>query len=415
MKNISSQKPLVSVIIPTFNRGHIIARSVDSVLAQTFTDYEIIVVDDGSTDNTGEFLKKHYGERIQYIAQPVNMGLANARNRGIEASRGTYIAILDDDDLWFPEKLALQVELLEKEPELSLVYCGTVKVNSRGEWIEEIRPSRRGQIFEAMLYQNCLLGPASVAIFPRAVLRTSGMFDAGLSSCADWDLWVRMARCGKVDFVDRPLVQYVIHECNMHGDISGMAKDTFVILDKYLPLVEQGGESADPRKSIYSNHLIHFAWQYYERNDIPQFRKLIFQALERDPSNRFPIRGTALRKRETLALETLREYWSISGRGKGQARGTVFSDHYRQLAWEYYRQDDMENFRRCVILACRYSFPQMPLRLAVPFFKSFLGKGIADSVHRARKRLQHAGRKAVKQPADSKSETYPDITQDIRT
>ncbi len=392
MKNISSQKPLVSVIIPTFNRGHIIARSVDSVLAQTFTDYEIIVVDDGSTDNTGEFLKKHYGDRIQYISQSVNKGLANARNRGIEASRGTYIAILDDDDLWLPEKLALQVELLKKDPELSLAYCGTMKVNSRGELIEEIRPSQRGQIFEAMLYQNCLLGPASVAIFPRAVLRASGMFDAGLSSCADWDLWIRMARNGKVDFVNRPLVQYVIHENNMHGDISGMAKDTFAILDKYLPLFEKGGGSADLRKRIYSNHLIHFAWQYFERNDAPQFRKLLLQALERDPSNRFTIRGNALRERESLALGTLREYWNCSGHGKGHARGTVFSDHYRQLAWEYYHQDDMENFRRCVILACRHSFPQMPLRLAVPFFKSFMGKGIADSVHRARKRFQHAGR-----------------------
>jgi len=392
MKNMSSQKPLVSVIIPTYNRRHIIARSVDSVLAQTFTDYEIIVVDDGSTDNTGEFLKKHYGNRIQYIAQPANRGLATARNRGIEESRGTYIAILDDDDLWFPEKLALQVALLEKDSEISLGYCGTMKVNGRGEMIEEIRPAQRGHIFEAMLYQNCLLGPASVAIFPRTVLRTSGLFDTGFSACADWDLWVRMARCGKVDFVDRPLVQYVIHDNNMHGDINGMAKDTFAILDKYLPLVEQGGAGADPRKRIYSNHLIHFAWQYYERNDVPQSRVLLFQALERDPSNRFPIRGHALRDKETLAMGVLRDYWNTSDPGRGEVQGKIFSDHYRQLAWEYYHQDDMENFRRCVILACRHSFPQMPLRLAVPFFTSFMGKGIADSFHRARKRLQHAGR-----------------------
>src|SRR4030042_7025637 len=125
MKDIPGHKPLVSVIIPTFNREHIIAQSLESVLWQSFSDYEIIVVDDGSTDNTGEFLRKHYGDKIRYIAKSQNGGLSAARNAGIELSRGTYIAILDDDDLWLPDKLGLQVDLLEKNLGVSLVYCGT--------------------------------------------------------------------------------------------------------------------------------------------------------------------------------------------------------------------------------------------------------------------------------------------------
>ena len=129
---------------PTFNRAAYYRAIVDSVLAQTFTDYEIIVVDDGSTDNTGEFLKKHYGDQDKVYCAINKQRFSAARNAGIEASRGTYIAILDDDDLWLPEKLALQVELLEKNPDVSLAYCGTLKVNSRGELIEEVKPEKEG-------------------------------------------------------------------------------------------------------------------------------------------------------------------------------------------------------------------------------------------------------------------------------
>lgn len=392
MKNRGSQKPLVSVIIPTFNRAHIISRSVDSVLAQTFTDYEIIVVDDGSTDSTGEFLKNHYRDRIQYIAQSANRGLATARNRGIEESRGTYIAILDDDDLWLPEKLALQVELLQNNPKVALAYCGTVKVNCRGELLEEVKPETRGHIFKEMLNQNCLKGPASVAMFPSAVLNSSGMFDTRLSSCADWDLWVRIARCGQVDFVDRPLVKYVIHESNMHGNISGMARDTFAILDKYLPMLDQDYGCAPRVNRIYSNHLIHFAWEYYKQNDLEEFGKLLYQALERDPANHIAIHGDGLREKEKAVIALLRDYWSNAGLERGgQVRDTALSDHYIQLAWEYYHRGGMYDFRRCVFMACRHGFPHVPLRLAIPFFKSFMGKGIAESIHRACKRVRPAG------------------------
>ncbi len=392
MQGKGMRTPLVSVIIPTYNRVHMIARCLDSVQAQTFKDYEIIVVDDGSTDATREFLLKAYGNNIRHIAHPTNRGLSAARNTGIEHARGTYIAVLDDDDLWLPEKLALQVELMKGNPDVVLAYCGTLKVDWQGELIEEVKPEMRGHIFADMLNRNCLKGPASVAMFSREVLGASGVFDTSLSSCADWDLWIRIARCGRVDYVDRPLVKYVMHQSNMSSNIPDMARDTFVILDKYLPLLEQESGSAHPGNRIYSNHLIHFAWEYYEQHNLKLFCDLLRQALDRDPGNRIPIRGDGLPEKETAVMGVLWDYWDKTGSEQGsRPRSSAFSDHYIQLAWEYYHQGNMAKFRRCIVLACGYAFPNLPLRLAIPFFKSYMGKEVAESIHRACRRVRHAG------------------------
>ena len=380
--------PLVSVIIPTFNRAHIISRSIESVLRQTLSDYEIIVVDDGSTDNTRTLLRDRFGDTVSYIGKPNNEGLSAARNTGIERARGTYIAILDDDDCWLPEKLARQVKLMESDPAPGLVYCGSLKVNGRGEVLEEMKPTKRGDIFEDLLHRNYLLGPASVALFSRDVLRKSGLFDPALSPCADWDLWIRMARCAMVDFVDQPLVHYVLHEGNMHGNISGMEKDTFALLNKYWPGLAEETGCVELKNKVYSDHAIHFAWQYYERGEEQQFKRLLRQALVYYPLNQIVMHGDGLQARENAVMDIVRASWAAQGIAqKGKAVKKTMASHYIQLAWEYYHQGSMSDFRRCVSLAYRHAFPHLPLRLAVPFVKSFMGKGTADAIHRVRKRL----------------------------
>ena len=380
--------PLVSVIIPTFNRAHIISRSIESVLRQTLSDYEIIVVDDGSTDNTRTLLRDRFGDTVSYIGKPNNEGLSAARNTGIERARGTYIAILDDDDCWLPEKLARQVKLMESDPAPGLVYCGSLKVNGRGEVLEEMKPTKRGDIFEDLLHRNYLLGPASVALFTRDVLRKSGLFDPDLSPCADWDLWIRMARCALVDFVDQPLVHYVLHEGNMHGNIRGMEKDTFALLNKYWPGLAEETGCVELKNKVYSDHAIHFAWQYYERGEEQQFKRLLRQALEYYPLNQIVMHGDGLQARESAVMDIVRASWAAQGIAeKGKAVKKTMVSRYIQLAWEYYHQGSMSDFRRCVSLAYRHAFPHLPLRLAVPFVKSFMGKGTADAIHRVRKRL----------------------------
>ena len=195
--------PRVSVIIPTFNRGWILEEAVDSVLAQTFRDFELIVVDDGSTDDTRQRLQR-YGRRIKCVRQP-NQGVSAARNAGLRRSAGELIALLDSDDLWEPAKLARQVAFFEDHPEAQI--CQTAET-----WIRRgrrVNPKRRhrkpsGWIFEPSL-ALCLVSPSAV-MMRRALLETMGGFDVSLPACEDYDLWLRVSLHYPIHLIDEPLV-----------------------------------------------------------------------------------------------------------------------------------------------------------------------------------------------------------------
>jgi glycosyltransferase involved in cell wall biosynthesis len=194
--------PLVSVIIPTYNRAWILKEAIDSVLSQTFEDYELIVVDDGSTDDTGAVIGSFNG--IEFITQ-ANRGVSAARNRGIEAASGTYLAFLDSDDLWLPEKLESQMAFFDAHPEAMI--CQTQEI-----WIRNgrrINPKRRHQKASGMFFERslelCLVSPSAVVI-KRDLLREVGQFDGELPACEDYDLWLRIGARYPVFLVDKPLV-----------------------------------------------------------------------------------------------------------------------------------------------------------------------------------------------------------------
>ncbi len=184
---------VVSVIIPTYNRAHLISRSIDSVFQQTFKDYEIIVIDDGSRDKTKEMLWERYGDRLVYIGKEKNEGLSAARNAGIKVARGKYLALLDDDDEWLPEKLEMQIALMDAASSPGLVYCNGFNVNEKGEVISEIKGGARGTALDALLSFNCL-GPPSSVLLQKDVLEKTGCFDENLRALEDWDLWIRVAQ-----------------------------------------------------------------------------------------------------------------------------------------------------------------------------------------------------------------------------
>lgn len=381
-------EPLVSVIIPTYNRSRIVLRAIESVLHQTFTDYEIIVVDDASSDDTEEVITGRYGDKIIFIKKAENKGLATARNTGIQASRGVYIAHLDDDDEWLPEKLAAQVKLIRQNPSLGLVYCGYFKVKEDGTTESQVKPEKRGHIFEELLKQNYIVGSASAALIKKEVLHKAGLFDESLSACEDWDLWIRIARHYQVDFVKSPLVRYRVHEHNMHKDIYRMEESTFRVLDKYWPEVCQEIKIEKEMYKIYSDHCISFAWQYYQAGDRSDFDRLVFRALECDPLNTIWVSGNDLRIKEAAlfeAFDTFRNK-SVSNRFT-RNRKKIYTRQYVQIAWEYYHNHDMQNFRRCITNAFQWSFPRIPIRLIIPYVKSLLGKDFSDKVHMARKDL----------------------------
>ena len=212
----------VSVLIPTYNRRAYVQEAIDSVLAQTYENFEIIVVDDGSTDGTGEALRERYGDRIQHVWQE-NAGESVARNRGAEMARGEYIGLLDSDDLWLPEKLAEQIVLLDGNPDLVLVFSQARLIDQAGNLVDapptnhdlqsaDLEPDR-------MYVANSIHTGGSSVVMRRDVFCRSGGFDPTIRFGEDWDLWLRLVRTGSFGFGSKPLALARRHPSGQHRSL----------------------------------------------------------------------------------------------------------------------------------------------------------------------------------------------------
>ena len=235
---------LVSVVIPTHNRVELLPRAIESVLKQTYADLEIIVVSDGSTDNTEEVVKKYTDSdsRVKYIGYSPARGGNVARNIGIEASQGEYVAFLDDDDEWLPEKLDRQIDLLEKDVNVGLVYTG-VRIIYVNENIEYNSMSKeRGDLKKTILIDNCV-GTTSTVVLRKSILKKSGMFDDKLKALQDFDLWIRIAQHSKVDVVSEPMINYY----NYLG-----AKQVSAVTQKYIDAFKYINEKYEKQMRILS-------------------------------------------------------------------------------------------------------------------------------------------------------------------
>jgi glycosyltransferase involved in cell wall biosynthesis len=195
--------PLASVIIPTYNRARLLGRAIESVLAQTFHDYELIVVDDGSTDSTRELLATFHGKLTPLIQ--THHGVSAARNLGIEHSTGDLLAFLDSDDEWLPEKLSHQVALFDRTKESYICHTNEIWLR-HGEQVRQkkVHKKQGGRFFQRAL-ERCLISPSS-AMISRHLLDRVGWFDEELPAAEDYDLWLRITAFHDVTFVPEPLV-----------------------------------------------------------------------------------------------------------------------------------------------------------------------------------------------------------------
>ncbi|MEW6660288.1 MAG: glycosyltransferase [Thermodesulfobacteriota bacterium] len=196
--------PRVSVIIPTYNRAALVKEAVAAVLAQTYRDLELLVVDDGSTDGTSETMAA-YGEAIRVLRSPRRRGVSAARNLGIAAARGEWLAFLDSDDLWLPEKLARQMAFMAAHPWLLISQTEETWVR-RGVRVNPPRTHKKegGHIFLRSL-ERCLVSPSAVVLH-RRLLDAHGGFDEELPAAEDYDLWLRLAWRYEVGLIPEPLV-----------------------------------------------------------------------------------------------------------------------------------------------------------------------------------------------------------------
>lgn len=225
--------PKISVVIPTYNYGRFVAEAIESALGQSLTPLEIIVIDDGSTDDTGTVVQA-FGDRVRYIGQK-NAGVCAARNRGVAESGGELIAFLDADDIWEPEKLEQQVAIFAEDPEIGMVHCAMREFDSAtGETVAFRTKGLAGQVADDLLLMEepAVNVSGSSVMVTRAAFDDVGGFDTRMKCGEDWDFCYRVARKYKVGFVSEPVLNYRRHVAAAHLNVAEMERGMNLFYEK---------------------------------------------------------------------------------------------------------------------------------------------------------------------------------------
>jgi glycosyltransferase involved in cell wall biosynthesis len=232
----------VSVVIPTRDRSRLLALTLHSVCWQRGVDLEVVVVDDGSTDDTAETVAAFADPRIRLVRQPVAQGVSAARNRGIAEAQGRWVAFLDDDDLWAPDKLVRQLEAARGTGR-AWVYTGAVNVDQHLQVLEGGPPPPPDRVVELLGSYNPVPAGASNVIVHADTLTRAGAFDRGLRRTEDWDLWIRLARLGPPAWVCHPLTAYRMHPAsNAFADAGRMLTEGAMLADRYRIPVDRAAQ-----------------------------------------------------------------------------------------------------------------------------------------------------------------------------
>lgn len=280
-------RPGVSVIIPTYNRARFIERAIRSVLNQTYQNFEIIVVDDASTDDTEERVRRLLtnGTRFKYVRHDINRGAGAARNTGIKNAAGEYIALLDSDDEWLPEKLEKQLQVFKeaRDEKLGAVYSGVVYIKEKdNQKIDEHMPKRRGYIFKDFLRRCCIHGGPGVFLIRKEVFDKCGLFDecGELRIADDYEMWVRISKDYKFDFVNAILTRCYRHDVSI---TAAMTEYDRAIADEYV--VNKFREDYERVPKILSLKLCGIASLYCRGGDVNKGRKMFLESIGANPLN----------------------------------------------------------------------------------------------------------------------------------
>ncbi|OHB60615.1 MAG: hypothetical protein A2167_08970 [Planctomycetes bacterium RBG_13_46_10] len=273
----AKNRPPISVIIPTYNRSQLIGRSIKSVLNQTYRNFELIIVDDGSTDNTEEVVASFKDERVRYVRREENGGEAAARNTGIKAARYDYIAYQDSDDEWLPEKLALQVELLEKAPpQVGVIYTGFWKVDKQKKtyipfaWVNQ----KDGDIHKELLKGNFVGSP--VVLVKKECFDRAGLFDERFRNAVDWEMWLRISKLYHFRCVDEPLAIAHYDSDNISFNPDTLIKALELVLETYR-------DEFAAEKKILARHWMNLGNLLVAKGDVKKGRRYIIDALKLYP------------------------------------------------------------------------------------------------------------------------------------
>ncbi len=236
-------RPAVTVVIPTHNRLHFLKRSLGTVLAQRDVTLEVVVVDDGGTEDTPGLVAEIGDDRVRLVRHEVSKGVAAARNRGLLEARAEWVAFLDDDDLWAPHKLVTQLEAARRHGDAGWVCTGSVNVDE-GLRVLAVTPPAPESELQNLLAYNLIAGGASGIAVLSELARSVGGFDTRLSNLADWEMWIRLSLKASLATVHRPLVARFEHEGGLSGDPRGVRDEFEWVVSKHQEVRAQRGVPA---------------------------------------------------------------------------------------------------------------------------------------------------------------------------
>ena len=274
---MGEKSPTVSVIIPTYNRAHLVGWAIQSVLDQTYQDFEIIVVDDGSNDNTKGVVKSFKDSRVCYVRHEQNEGGAAARNTGIKVAQGKYIAFQDSDDEWLPEKLEKQMKVFVNAPaKVGVVYTGFWRIEGyRKTYIPSAKINQKdGDIHNELLKGNFVNTPT--AVVRKECFKKIGMFDERLPRRQDWDLFIRISKTYYFICIDEPLV-------NANFTADSISTNQHALLKALTLILEKHYEEFKKDRRILAKHQYSIGSISCQSEKMDQGRHFLFQALKSHP------------------------------------------------------------------------------------------------------------------------------------
>jgi len=287
--------PRVSVVIPAYNASRTLRATVASALAQTMNDIEVLIVDDGSSDDTLAVARSLESDKVSAMTQR-NAGAAAARNTGIRAATGEYVAFLDADDLWLPHKLQRQLEHLERHPQSDAVQCGSYFVDDSLRLLYVKHCTDTGNaLMESLQFQN-LPAFLSALIVKRTKLLAFGGFDTRLEILEEWDMALKASRHCAMRSVPDPLVLYRVHPGNRHRNVDIHIKPGHIILESLFAEPDLPDDIRRLQGRIYGVFYRTLAGGYHNAGKRREFFRWMARSIRRDPAQIFYMLAMPLRR-----------------------------------------------------------------------------------------------------------------------
>jgi glycosyltransferase involved in cell wall biosynthesis len=279
---MTEKSPAISVIIPAFNQAVFISEAIHSVLEQTYPYFELIVVDDGSTDETPQVLAQIQDPRMRVVRQP-NAGLSAARNTGLRESAAPLVTFLDADDYFLPDKLEVLSNYLNEHPEIGLVVGRVRYINQYGNLIYESSKTSTKLVLPELLFENpiCVSG----ILLRRKWLERIGIFDESLRACEDWDLWIRLAYAGcRFAWVENIVIAYRYHQGQMTRESERMRKAMLSMLDKFFSQTRSDENIQAYKDRVYASAMVTAAAYAYHSDEIYRGKLDLAEAVRLNPT-----------------------------------------------------------------------------------------------------------------------------------